>query len=266
MQLYFKEFGRGEPLIILHGLFGSSDNWLGLAQKFAVKFHIFVLDLRNHGRSPHSDEMNYSLMAGDVVEFLDGQKIESTNVLGHSLGGKVAMQFALNFPARVKKLIVADMAPRVNPPEQERIFSALLALDLKLFQSRGQIENALAPGIPELSIRQFLLKSLGLDSSGALFWKMNLRSLAQNYPRLCEAVTVGISFTKPALFLRGGKSNYILESDFPLIQKLFTRAKIETIPEARHWLHADAPEEFARRVLEFLDWCECGTKKLQEKT
>jgi pimeloyl-ACP methyl ester carboxylesterase len=252
MQLHFKELGRGEPLIILHGLFGSSDNFLGIAKNLATRFHVFLLDLRNHGRSPHSDEMDYALMANDVAEFLDSQKLESVNVLGHSLGGKVAMQFALNFPARVKKLVVADMAPRVYAPEYNEIFFALLALDLKSFQTRQQIEDALAPKIPELNLRRFLLKNLGRNSDGQFFWKINLRGLFENYPKLGAAVTAEIPFAKPARFLRGGKSNYILDTDFLLVQKLFPLAKIETISEARHWIHADAPEEFTRRVMNFL--------------
>jgi esterase len=252
MQLYFREFGHGQPLVILHGLFGSSDNWPGLAQKFAEKFRVLTLDLRNHGRSPHSDEMNYPVMAGDMVEFLDAHNLESANVLGHSLGGKVAMQLALDFPARVEKLVVADKSPRDYAPEHEKIFSALLALDLAKFKTRQQIEDALAPEIPDLAVRRFLLKNLGHNSNGSYFWKINLRGLAENYPRLREVVTGKNPFPKPALFLRGEKSNYVLESDELLIQKLFPRAKIETISGAGHWVHADAPQEFARRVLEFL--------------
>lgn len=252
MQLYTKEFGRGQPLIILHGLFGSSDNWLGVAPKLAEVFHVFVLDLRNHGQSPHSDEMTYSQMAADVVEFLDARKMKSAMVLGHSLGGKAAMQLALDFPARVEKLIVADMSPRAYSPEYEGYFQALLALDLKKFRSRQQMEEALGPAIPALAVRRFLLKNLGHHSDDTYYWKINLRGLHQNYPRLCEAMASEKSFIKPALFISGGKSDYVLETDKPQIRALFPRAQFETIPDAGHWLQIDAPAEFARVVRTFL--------------
>jgi esterase len=253
MKLHFKEFGRGEPLIFLHGLFGSSDNFLGVAKNLATQFHVYLLDLRNHGQSPHCAEMNFPVMADDVAEFLNGQKIESANILGHSLGGKVAMEFALRFSERVKKLIVVDIAPRAYAPVHEKILAALLALDLKNFSSRTEMEIALAPEIPSLNVRRFLLKNLGQNSAGEFFWKMNLRGLAENYPKLGEAISSSIPFAKPALFIRGGKSDYISDADIPEIQKLFPRAKIETIASANHWVHADAPEEFLHRVLKFLD-------------
>ncbi|HEU6449729.1 MAG TPA: alpha/beta fold hydrolase [Verrucomicrobiae bacterium] len=252
MQLHFKEFGAGEPLVMLHGLFGSSDNWLGVTKNLAAQFHVYLLDLRNHGQSFHSEEMDYSLMADDVAEFLNSKNLESANVLGHSLGGKVAMRFALNYPARMKKLVVVDMSPRVYEPEHEPIFRALLALDLEQFSSRTEMENALEPEIPSLTLRRFLLKNIGKNSEGDFAWKMNLSGLAESYPKLAEAISSADPFPKPALFIRGGKSDYILDSDLPTIQKLFPHAKIETIADARHWVHADAPEEFTKIVLDFL--------------
>lgn len=252
MQLFFKEFGSGEPLVMLHGLFGSSDNFLGIAKNLATQFHVFLLDLRNHGNSPHSAEMNYSLMAEDVREFLDSQKIASANVLGHSLGGKVAMQFALQFPNRVEKLIVVDMSPRIYPPEHETIFRALLALDLEKFSSRTEMEFALEPEIPSLTLRRFLLKNPGRDSGGKFFWKMNLRGLAENYSKLREAISSENPFLKPALFVRGGKSKYIEIADESLIHEMFPKSEIETIADAGHWIHADKPAEFLRLVFNFL--------------
>jgi esterase len=253
MKLHFKEFGRGEPLIFLHGLFGSSDNFLGITKTLAEKFRVCLLDLRNHGNSPHSDEMNYSVLANDVAKFCDAQKLSEIFLLGHSLGGKVAMEFALRFPEKVQKLIVVDIAPRAYAPVHEKILTALLALDLKNFSSRTEMEIALAPEIPSLNVRRFLLKNLGQNSAGEFFWKMNLRGLAENYFKLGEPISSAIPFAKPALFIRGGKSDYISDADIPEIQKLFPRAKIETIASANHWVHADAPEEFLHRVLKFLD-------------
>jgi pimeloyl-ACP methyl ester carboxylesterase len=258
MQLHFKQLGHGEPLVLLHGLFGSADNWFGVAPKLAEKFHVLIPDLRNHGHSPHHAEMDYPLMAADVEKFFAAQKIESAQVIGHSMGGKVAMQFALDFPARVKKLVVVDMAPRAYARAHDHIFAALLTLDLKSFQTRQQIEDALAPEIPSLNLRRFLLKNLGRDEHGNFLWKMNLRGVAENYPRLGEVLErrspdrlVG-GRELPALFIRGGKSDYIGAADEVEIKRLFPAAKIQTITSADHWVHADAPGEFVRLTLDFL--------------
>jgi esterase len=252
MQLHFKQLGHGEPLVLLHGLFGSGDNWFSVAPKLAEKFHVFALDLRNHGHSPHHSEMDYPLMAADVEKFFAAQKIESAHVIGHSMGGKVAMQFAMDFPSRVKKLVVVDMAPRAYARVHDKIFAALLALDLAAFQTRQQIEDALAPEIPSLNLRRFLLKNLGRDEHGKFIWKMNLRGVAENYFHLGRVLAAQNHFDRPALFLRGGKSDYIGANDEKEILKLFPAAKIETVASAGHWLHADAPEEFVRLVLDFL--------------
>jgi pimeloyl-ACP methyl ester carboxylesterase len=252
MQLHFKQLGHGEPLVLLHGLFGQSDNWFGVAPKLAEKFHVLMPDLRNHGHSPHHPEMDYPLMAADVEKFFTAHKIESAHVIGHSMGGKVAMRFALDFPARMKKLVVVDMVPRAYKRVHDKIFTALLALDLGSFQTRQQIEDALAPEIPSLNLRRFLLKNLGRDDHGKFFWKMNLRGVAENYSRLGEVLSAKRHFDGPTLFIRGGKSDYIAASDETEILKLFPAAEIQTIETANHWVHADAPEEFVRLALDFL--------------
>ena len=252
MPLHFKQLGQGEPLVLLHGLFGSADNWFGVAPPLAEKFHVIALDLRNHGRSPHHAEMDYPLLAADVAEFFTAQKIESAHVIGHSMGGKVAMQFALDFPACVRKLVVVDMAPRAYARAHDRIFAALLALDLSSFSTRPPIEEALAPEIPSLNLRRFLLKNLGRDPSGGFVWRMNLRALAENYSRLGEVLAAGKRFSGPALFLRGGRSDYVNAADEVAIHRQFPAAQLQTIAAANHWVHADAPEEFVRLVLDFL--------------
>ena len=288
MRLHFKSLGQGRPLVMLHGLFGSLDNWLGVAPKLAQQFHVFLLDLRNHGASPHSLEMNYPALAANLAEFFDAQNLETANLLGHSLGGKVAMQFAFNYPVRLEKLLVVDIAPRAYPHEHDTIFGALLALDLKKFHSRKEVEDALAPALPDLTLRRFLLKNLKSISSlaaskpatvtedgpaaskrsedGSSFarqdwpplqlafeWRIPLNAIFENYPKLCRALTAKVPFSRPTLFISGGQSPYITEADAPLIHQLFPLAKIETIPQARHWVHADAPEEFVRLVSEFLN-------------
>lgn len=256
MQLHFKQLGQGRPLVMLHGLFGSLDNWLGVAPKLVGSFQLFLVDSRNHGLSPHNSEMDYPVMARDLAEFLDTQQLERAIVLGHSMGGKTAMQFALDYPARVEKLVVVDMAPRERPFEHEKIFKALLALDLAQFQSRRQMEEVLEPDIPDLTVRRFLLKNLksspSPNSTLHFEWRIPLDLIYQNYPRLCDAIAPATPFNGPALFLRGGKSHFVKEDDAPQIHELFPQARIETIAAANHWVHADAPEEFVQRVLSFL--------------
>jgi len=252
MQLHFQVSGQGRPVILLHGLFGAGDNWHPIALRLAENFRVFALDQRNHGRSPAAAEMNYPLLAADVEEFFRAQYLDRAAVVGHSLGGKTAMQFALQFPARVEKLVVADMAPRAYAPVHEPIFAALLALDLPAFQTRPQIEDALAPAISNLVLRRFLLKNLGRDAAGNFSWKINLAGLAQNYPALCAALPATQPFLQPALFLRGGRSDYVRAADELRIRELFPLAQIETIAAAGHWVHADEPAEFLRRLLAFL--------------
>lgn len=252
MQLSFQQFGSGFPLLILHGLLGSSDNWQTLARKLGQHFHIFTLDLRNHGRSPHDDAFNYSVMAGDLHEFLAAHQLPRCHLLGHSMGGKTAMHFALRFPRLVEKLIVVDIAPRAYPPLHTSIFNALLPLDLSRFQSRDEISTALAPSIPEPAVRQFLLKNVGRDDSGAFRWKMNLSVIHRNYDGLNQAIDSNTTCDRPTLFLRGSRSDYIQDADADLIHRLFPAAKIATIPNSGHWIQADAPEAFHSAVLEFL--------------
>jgi pimeloyl-ACP methyl ester carboxylesterase len=239
-------------LVLLHGLFGGGDNWSGIAPKLAERFRVLMPDLRNHGLSPHSDMIDYPQMAADVAELLASAGAGRASIVGHSMGGKTAMQLALDSPQVVSKLVVVDIAPRAYLPGHDNILDALLALNLPDFASRQQIEDALATEIPSLPLRRFLLKSVARDSNGKFFWKMNLRGLAKNYDKLCCAVGEGRTFAGPTLFIRGGSSDYIRAADEAEIYRQFPAARIETITSAGHWVHADAPEEFARLVLEFL--------------
>jgi esterase len=252
MRLHYRQLGQGEPLVLLHGLFGSADNWFSVAPQLAERFHVIAVDLRNHGQSPHDAAMDYPLMAADVDELFAACGLTSASVIGHSMGGKVAIELALDFPLRVKKLVVVDIAPRAYSRTHDNILDALLALDLATFNSRQEIEHALAAEIPSLNLRRFLLKSVGRDDNGRFLWKMNLQGIAANYGRLCEAVGEGRHFAGPTLSIRGGKSDYVIPADEAEIRRQFPAAAIETIPAAGHWVQADAPEEFARVVLEFL--------------
>jgi pimeloyl-ACP methyl ester carboxylesterase len=252
MQLHYKSYGSGEPLIILHGLLGSLDNWRSVGLELAHHFRILVPDQRNHGHSPHSDVMNYGIMAEDISELMDRENLRTTFLLGHSMGGKTAMQLALRHSERIAKLIVVDMAPRPYSPRHAKILSAMLGLDLAKFQARRQVQEALASAIPDLAVRQFLLKNLESDSAGALSWRIGLRQIFLNYDSLRQPVDSTQPFDHPTLFIRGERSDFLTESDFASIQKLFPQARLETVPHASHWVHADNPTVFIQKVREFL--------------
>ena len=249
--LHVQEFGAGPAVVLLHGLFGSADNWRPIAVRLAERFHVLVIDQRNHGASPHHAEMDYPLMAADVAGLLAARGVTRVRVVGHSMGGKTAMQLALQCPECVERLVVADIAPREYAPHLEPLVRALRALDLARYQTRQQIEDALEPAIPDLSLRRFLLKNLGRDGAGRFAWKINLRGIADNYARLCEPLDGPQPYCGAALFLRAGQSDYISGADESRIRELFPAAQIHTMPGVGHWIHAEQPEEFLRLVLDF---------------
>lgn len=252
MVLHFTELGAGEPLIVLHGLLGSHQNLLPACRKFAERFHVFAVDQRNHGHSPHHDEMSYELMAGDVVRFMDTHKLSSAHVLGHSMGGKTAMHLALHQPHRVNKLVVVDMSPRAYGPRFARLLHALRELRPERFKTRTEADVALAASVPEEALRQFLLKNLAPREHGGYRWRIHLESIAANYDRLRAAIHSALPFTGDSLFLLGGNSDYVGDADRTEIHRLFPAAQFGSIPGAGHWVHAERPAEFAAAVLEFL--------------
>jgi esterase len=252
MQLNFQTYGTGSPLLILHGLFGSLDNWHTISRSLGETWQVFALDLRNHGRSPHSDVLDYEVMVEDVAKFIETHGLRRAHLLGHSLGGKVAMLSALHHPELVEKLIVADMSPRAYPPSHLTILAALRGLDLGSFHSRNEIDAALSAQIPEPAVRQFLLKNVGRDEAGAFVWKMNLAAIDKNYPLLIRGISSDRAFEGPALFISGGQSDYIRPGDHDLITQLFPQAQFSTIAKAGHWLHAEAPQEFLKISSDFL--------------
>jgi esterase len=252
MRLHFRTYGAGEPVVIVHGLFGSLDNWHSINTKLGASHKVFAVDLRNHGQSPHSNEMSYASMAQDLRELMHEQRLDRISIMGHSLGGKVAMQFALSWPQQLDKLIVADIAPRAYPPHHDYIFDALLPLEMASFKTRQEIDQALVAKIPPAAVRQFLLKSLQRDEAGGFRWRLNLPVLHDHYAELSAALPMDKSCERPALFLKGEKSDYIQSADESLICRLFPRAIIRTLAGAGHWLHADVPETFFRTVQEFL--------------
>lgn len=252
-MLYSKIEGEGLPLLILHGFLGMSDNWKSIASQLVENgFQVHVLDLRNHGRSFHSDAFNYELMAKDVNEYCIENKIEKFNLLGHSMGGKTAMLFATTFPEKLDSLIIADIGPKFYPQHHQEILAGLSAVDFSKKPSRVEVEETLMPYIPDFGTRQFLLKNLYWTEPGQLAFRFNLKALLNNSHEIGKPLPEATTFDKPTLFLRGQKSNYILDSDTVLIKKHFPNAEIKTINNAGHWLHAEKPTDFITAVLEFL--------------
>ncbi len=253
MQLHYATYGRyGYPLIILHGLFGSLENWQTLSRAFASCYRVYALDARNHGASPHSPEMNYNLMADDLEEFMAAQGISSAYLLGHSMGGKAAMQFAFKHPEKVDKLVIVDIAPHAYPPQHTTIFRALFSVNPWQFTRRKDIDTALAQKLPDVALRQFLEKNLTRDASGTFKWKLDLDSIYRNYDALGQGLDGPRRFEKPALFIRGERSGYITKQDTEQIRLLFPYSRIVTLPGVGHWVHVEARRRFARVVLTFL--------------
>jgi len=253
MQLHFTTLGTGEPLLLLHGLLGSHQNLLPASRRFAEHFQVFAIDQRNHGHSPHHDDMNYPAMADDIARFMDRHALGAAHVLGHSMGGKTAMQFALNHADRVRKLIVVDMAPRVYGPRFAKLLEALRELHPERFKTRHEADLALAPKVPEEMLRQFLLKNLMPGESGGYKWRINVEAIAHNYDHLRQSVHGGAAFPGETLFLLGGKSDYVTAEDRITIRQLFPQAAFEVIEGAGHWVHAEKPVEFAQAVLQYLN-------------
>lgn len=252
MKLHYRDLGQGTPFVILHGLFGLSDNWQTLAKYFSQKYHVYLPDLRNHGRSPHSAEFGYDLMVQDLQEFIAEHQLQNPVVMGHSMGGKVAMNFALSYPEQVSKLIAVDIAPRPYPVHHQDIIDGLNTVDITSMTSRTEAELALAPYIPEAEVRLFLLKNLYRREDNSFGWRMNLAAIERNIEEVGRETTSDTPFNKPTLFIKGANSRYIQEKDTDAIQQFFPQAQIETIADAGHWVHAEAPEKFYQLVVNFI--------------
>lgn len=258
MKLNFDKFGddkfgddnNKKDLIILHGLFGSASNFRGLAKLYASHFNVYYLDLRNHGNSPHSDQMSYPLMAADVIEFMDNQNIRKANIVGHSMGGKTAMQIALSYPTRIDKLLISDIAPVKYPHHHQTIFEGLRAINLDELTSRSNAEQILKDYVDDPGIRMFLLTNLVRLDDGGFKWRINIPALYDNYQHIADEPK-GISYDGPTLFIRGELSDYIHDQYVPETLEMFPNAKIETIAEGGHWLHAQKPKEFTELLLDF---------------
>ncbi|MDA3892881.1 MAG: alpha/beta fold hydrolase [Salinivirgaceae bacterium] len=262
-KLNYRRFGEGEPIIIMHGLYGSSDNWVTIARFLMQQFSVYVLDMRNHGASPHLPDHNYDVMVDDLVEFMNDESIYSAVLLGHSMGGKVAMFFAAIYPERVKKLIIVDISPRSyegglgdhQEGEHKRILKALSDLNLEKLVSRQDAEKELLESIKSERIVQFLMKSLRRERDKTFYWKINIDVLFKNLPNILVGLENNKNeikhFSNPVLFIKGGNSSYIKENDEIIIFELFKNVRIETIAGASHWLHAEKPLELLNLINEF---------------
>ncbi len=245
--------GEGKPLLILHGFLGMSDNWKTLGNKYAESgLQTHLIDQRNHGKSFHSAEFNYDILANDIKEYIVEHNLSNCIVLGHSMGGKTAMQLACSHPELVSKLLIADIAPKFYPPHHHEIINGLQALDLNAITSRTEASEELSKYISNSGIRQFLLKNLFWKEKGKLDFRFNLEVLAERMEQIGENIEASAIFNKPTLFLRGSKSEYILPLDYDAIKIHFPKAKIETISNAGHWLHAENPKEFLEKSLIFI--------------
>lgn len=252
MQLNYKKTGQGEPLIILHGLFGSADNWLNIARGLENDYTLYLVDQRNHGDSQNDSEWDYQVMSEDLVEFMKEQGLEKAHLMGHSMGGKTAMTFALEHPDKVDKLIVVDIAPRAYPVHHQTILDGLNAINPNQLKSRKQADDLLAPYVDQKSIRQFLLKNLGRDEEGDFIWKINLPVITQKIENVGEPIQSENSFDHPTLFVAGANSSYVQDKDKADIEKYFPNSHVIKMKNAGHWIHAEQPEAVIETIQAFL--------------
>ena len=246
--------GRGRPALVLHGLFGSGTNWRTIARRLGTRIECHLVDQRNHGRSPHARGMAYPDLAADVLAYLDAHRIGQAGLIGHSMGGKTAMTLALTAPERVRWLIVADIAPAQSPSDHEPILDALRALPVESLASRSGAEKVLAPAIPELGLRRFLLQNLVVGDTG-MRWRIDLDAIARALPDLTDfpSMPPHAVYEGPTLFLRGESSDYVGAHHESRIRTLFPAASIATVAAAGHWLHAEQPAAVTTRIAAFLD-------------
>lgn len=253
MKLNYKRYGDGdEVLIILHGLFGMLDNWATLSKRFSKNYTVYAVDQRNHGKSEHADAFSYDLLAKDLLEFMDEQDIYTANILGHSMGGKTVMEFTRQFPERVERLIIADIAPRRYDPKHSTIIDALTSMDMDLVDNRSTADRMLSEKIDQPGVRQFLLKNIQRLDKGYT-WKMNLPSLVANYHDIIGPVDISGDFDRPVLVLSGAASDYVQEEDVEHFELHYGNVSFHQIASAGHWVHAENPNEFFEVVSEFLE-------------
>ena len=271
MELSFRKIGQGPPMIILHGLYGSSDNWFSIGKAFSGKFEVFLVDQRNHGKSPHTREHNYIALRNDLHEFMDAHGIEKAVILGHSMGGKTAMFFAVAWPEKVQSLIVVDISPRSYKSltssisqslDHMNIITSMLGVNFSLVKDREDVNHILAETITSEKLRQFLLKNVKRSKEGGYEWKLNIRALHDQLPQILDGLDPkpyinGNGITGfPVLFIKAEKSGYIKEEDLSIIRTIFPMAEMVTIPGADHWIHVEKPELLFKTISYFISGME----------
>lgn len=251
-EVFARRVGEGSPVVLMHGLFGAGGNLGALARDIQDSFAVYSLDLPGHGRSRWTPRLDLPSMADAVARWMDEENLASAHMLGHSLGGKVAMQLALQDPPRVESLIVGDIAPVAYPGQHDAIFVALSAVATAQCSSRTEAAAILSRFLEEDAVVQFLLASLQRDSEGLYQWRFDLAGLRVAYPALLAAPCRDLSYLGPVLFIKGGDSGYIREQDWPAVQAYFPQATLEVMPQCGHWLHAENPQAFNAIVQRFL--------------
>ncbi len=266
MELFYRNFGEGAPLIIVHGLYGASDNWLSIGKALAGDFDVYLIDQRNHGQSPHSDTHNYPAMRDDLIMFMDKHDLRKAILVGHSMGGKTVMFLAEAYPERVDSLIVIDIAPTTCYPDDQssqarthtEIVNGMLSVDFSRVKNREDVNEQLARTIHSPRIRSFLMKNISRSREGNYQWKLNAAVIGKELPSIFEGIDLskyspGTGITGfPVLFIRGGKSDYITDDCIPDIKQILPMAEIATIPQAGHWLHAEQPDLLVKTIRYFL--------------
>ncbi|MFJ1329823.1 alpha/beta fold hydrolase [Capnocytophaga canimorsus] len=254
MQILHSQIvGQGQPLLILHGFLGMSDNWRTLGLKYAEQgFQVHLIDQRNHGHSFHSDDFNYTLLVGDLKKYAQYHQLEFFHLMGHSMGGKTAMLFATEYPQMVKSLVVVDIAPKYYPMHHQHILQGLASIDFDSIASRNEADGQLAKFVPEAAVRQFLLKNLYWQTRERLAFRFNLEALTENEGEIGEALATNKVFSGSTLFLRGEYSEYVLQDDEALIKVHFPKAIIDTVTRAGHWVNAQNPTDFFSKTIQFM--------------
>lgn len=251
MKLFFRELGQGPPVVILHGLFGSSDNWMTQAKLLAPDYHVYLVDQRNHGQSPRAEEFDYSVLAEDLKGFLAERHLPEATLIGHSMGGKTAMNFAVKYPRQVKALIVVDIVPKTYPVHHDHILEGMEAIPVASLKSRGEADVVLAGYVEDPTVRQFLLKNLSRNPAGGFSWKVNLPVIDRHIGDISLGMVNPGSFSGPSLFIFGRRSDYVKAGDDQTIRALFAAAETAWL-DTGHWVQAEKPQEFVDRVKEFL--------------
>jgi esterase len=252
--LFFRKTGNGKPVVILHGLFGMSDNWQGFSKQLALTpAAVYAIDLRNHGHSFHDAAFSLEKMSDDLEKLFLHENLNDVVLIGHSLGGKVAMKFALTFSSYLRGLMIIDIAPRYYPVHHQGVIEALKRIDLSEIKSRKEAETILVDSGVDVATRQFLLKSLYWISDKQLAWRFNLKAIEKNIQEVGKEISASKPFIKPVLFVRGENSDYISADDMHDVKKLFPQAELKTAPEAGHWVHADNPEWLLKETVRFIN-------------